>query len=102
LPVEILSTLTGWERAAGDRPAAGPGTRDTRETAMADHLDVPLEDATLMEEVELISTLMIAASEAEEPLEQAQIDRLLGVPDEDPDAASGSRLPRQPRGGSVH
>jgi hypothetical protein len=44
-----------------------------------DHLDVPLEDATLMEEVELISTLMIAASEAEGDLDQAQIDQLLGV-----------------------
>jgi hypothetical protein len=50
--------------------------------------------------VELISTLMIAASETEEPLEQAQIDRLLGVPDEGPDAPPGSRLPQQATGGS--
>jgi hypothetical protein len=46
-----------------------------------DQLDVPLEDATLLEEVELISTLMIAASENEEHLEASEIDRLLGVPD---------------------
>jgi hypothetical protein len=66
---------------------------------MADHLDVPLEDATLMEEVELISTLMIAASETEGQLEQNQIDRLLGVPD---DAGGTSRtvLPHQPNRGS--
>ena len=51
---------------------------------MADHLDVPLEDAVLMEEVELISTLMIAASETEGQLDQTQIDVLLGVPDQDP------------------
>jgi hypothetical protein len=44
-----------------------------------DHLDVPLEDATLLEEVELISALMIAASEAEEQLDRSEIDRLLGV-----------------------
>ena len=46
---------------------------------MADHLDVPLEDATLLEEVELISTLMIAASDHDEHLDQQQIDRLLGL-----------------------
>jgi hypothetical protein len=46
---------------------------------MGDHLDVPLEDATLLEEVELISALMIAASEAEDRLDRSEIDRLLGV-----------------------
>jgi hypothetical protein len=54
---------------------------------MDDHLDVPLEDSVLMEEVELISTLMIAASEAEGALEQSQIDELLGLDHEStPDA----------------
>ena len=47
---------------------------------MDDQLDVPLEDAVLMEEVELISTLMIAASENEGHLKPTEIDRLLGVP----------------------
>jgi hypothetical protein len=66
---------------------------------MADHLDVPLEDATLMEEVELISTLMIAASETEGQLEQNQIDRLLGVPHDEPaSGSSGTVLPQQIRG----
>lgn len=46
---------------------------------MADHLDVPLEDSALLEEVELISTLMIAASENDKHLDQEQIDTLLGV-----------------------
>ena len=46
---------------------------------MGDHLDVPLEDATLLEEVELISALMIAASEADERLDEREIDRLLGL-----------------------
>ncbi len=69
---------------------------------MADHLDVPLEDATLLEEVELISTLMIAASEAEAPLEQKQIDRLLGVEDDEPAGAPvGAVLPQQPNAGSA-
>jgi len=65
---------------------------------MADHLDVPLEDATLMEEVELISTLMIAASETEGQLEQNQIDRLLGVPDDA--GGTSSAVPHQPNRGS--
>jgi hypothetical protein len=46
---------------------------------VADHLDVPLEDAALLEEVELISTVMIGASEEDEHLDQEQIDELLGV-----------------------
>jgi len=44
-----------------------------------DQLDVPLEDPTLLEEVELISALMIAASESAERLCQDEIDSLLGV-----------------------
>jgi hypothetical protein len=46
-----------------------------------DQLDVPLEDSALLEEVELISTLIIAASENDGHLDQGQIDRLLGVPE---------------------
>ena len=57
---------------------------------MVDHLDVPLEDAALLEEVELISALMIAASEREEHLEQSEIDDLLGL--------SGAELPPRARG----
>jgi hypothetical protein len=67
---------------------------------MADHLDVPLEDAVLMEEVELISTLMIAASETEGQLDQDQIDRLLGVPDDATRGLSRTVLPQQHHGGS--
>ena len=59
-------------------------------THVVDHLDVPLEDAVLMEEVELISTLMIAASDHDEHLDQEQIDRLLGL--------SGANLPEQHSG----
>ena len=58
-----------------------------------DHLDVPLEDAALLEEVELISTLMIAASEHDEHLDQSEIDDLLGL--------SGAEMPRQPHGRSA-
>jgi hypothetical protein len=46
---------------------------------VGDHLDVPLEDAALLEEVELISALMIAASESDEKLDAHEIDRLLGI-----------------------
>jgi len=46
---------------------------------MADQLDVPLEDAVLLEEVELVSALMIAASDTEGHLDQDSIDKLLGI-----------------------
>jgi hypothetical protein len=47
--------------------------------ALGDELDVPLEDPVLLEEVELLSSLMIQAGAAEEPLDQAEVDRLLGI-----------------------
>ena len=61
-------------------PIASAETRQGDESKLPDHLDVPLEDEVLLEEVELISTLMIAATEADDRLDQTQIDRLLGVP----------------------
>jgi hypothetical protein len=44
-----------------------------------DQFDVSLEDDDLLGEVELTTTLIIAASEADEHLDQDEIDRLLGV-----------------------
>ena len=44
-----------------------------------DKLNVPLEDAELLAEVELTTNLIIAASESEANLSQDEIDRLLGV-----------------------
>ncbi len=44
-----------------------------------DQLNVPLEDAELLAEVELTTNLIIAASEADAPLDQAEVDRLLGL-----------------------
>jgi hypothetical protein len=44
-----------------------------------DQLDVPLEDAELLAEVELTTNLIIAASESDAALSQAEVDRLLGL-----------------------
>ena len=44
-----------------------------------DQFDVTLEDADLLGEVELTTNLIIAASEADEHLTTAEIDRILGV-----------------------
>ena len=46
---------------------------------MHDQFDVTLEDGDLLGEVELTTTLIIAASESEEHLSQEEIDHLLGV-----------------------
>ena len=45
----------------------------------SDELDVPLEDPVQMEEVELLSSLMIQAGANDAPLDQAEVDRLLGI-----------------------
>lgn len=55
---------------------------------MDDQLDVPLEDAELLAEVELTTNLIIAASASAQPLSEAEIDELLGVP-------PGSAFPTQ-------
>lgn len=46
---------------------------------MHDQFDVSLEDRDLLVEVELTTSLIIAASEAEEHLSAEQIDEILGV-----------------------
>ena len=46
---------------------------------MHDQFDVTLEDADLLREVELTTNLIIAASEADEHMTSAEIDRILGL-----------------------
>lgn len=46
---------------------------------MHDQFDVTLEDGDLLNEVELTTTLIIAASESDEHLTTEQIDALLGI-----------------------
>ena len=58
---------------------------------MDDQLNVPLEDAELLAEVELTTNLIIAASESEARLPQAEVDRLLGLDGE----SAGPSLPVQ-------
>lgn len=54
---------------------------------MSDQFDVSLEDPDLLGEVEMTTNLIIAASEAAGPLDQDEIDAILGVvPQADPDA----------------
>ncbi len=62
---------------------------------MDDQLNVPLEDAELLAEVELTTNLIIAASESEATLPQDEVDRLLGLGD---DAEDRQSIPsQQPR-----
>ena len=53
-----------------------------------DQFDVSLEDADLLGEVELTTNLIIAASEVDEHLTDAQIDEILGVSSTDDGDAS--------------
>ncbi|HET6625881.1 MAG TPA: hypothetical protein VFG63_05790 [Nocardioidaceae bacterium] len=59
---------------------------------MDDQLNVPLEDAELLAEVELTTNLIIAASEAEATLTEAEVDEILGV---DGDAEETGTIPSQ-------
>ncbi len=44
-----------------------------------DPFDVELEDADLLDEVDLTTNLIAAANQAEEHLSSSEIDRLLGL-----------------------
>lgn len=46
---------------------------------MYDPFDVTLEDGDLLGEVEMTTTLIVAASESEGPLSVTEIDDILGV-----------------------
>ena len=62
------------------KQVSGTGAWTVRRGAnVHDQFDVTLEDGDLLGEVELTTTLIIAASEADEHLTQAEIDHLLGV-----------------------
>jgi len=64
-----------------------------RSSVMDDKLNVPLEDAELLAEVELTTNLIIAASESEAILSQEQVDALLGVDTEEPQIPTQQRRP---------
>lgn len=64
----------------GACPAAGQGMLPRREEhSVHDQFDVTLEDQELLDEVDLTTSLIIAASESDTALSQAQIDEILGV-----------------------
>jgi len=60
------------------RSSCPTGEADRRVT-VHDQFDVTLEDGDLLGEVELTTTLIIAASESDDHLSQDEIDRLLGI-----------------------
>jgi hypothetical protein len=64
-----------------------------RSSVMDDKLNVPLEDAELLAEVELTTNLIIAASESDAILSQEQVDALLGVDTEEPQIPTQQRRP---------
>ena len=63
-----------------------------RSGVVDDKLNVPLEDAELLAEVELTTNLIIAASESEAKLSQAEVDVLLGL-----QVDGRGQIPPQPR-----
>lgn len=46
---------------------------------MSEPLDVRLRDQQALDEIEMTSDLMIAASEHEGPLTEGQVDEILGI-----------------------
>jgi hypothetical protein len=57
---------------------------DSGSNLVDDQLNVPLEDAELLAEVEMTTNLIIAASESDSNLPQDIVDQVLGVDRSDP------------------
>ncbi|KRF20939.1 hypothetical protein ASG90_00505 [Nocardioides sp. Soil797] len=57
-----------------------------RKHSVHDQFDVTLEDQELLDEVDLTTSLIIAASESDTALSQEQIDEILGVVPVDPES----------------
>ncbi len=70
---------SGGTRATGTTPLHVDEHSRDREDQVYDQFDVTLEDVDLLGEVELTTNLIIAASETDERLSTAEIDRILGV-----------------------
>ena len=70
------SNVRGRLRATA--PSCDLGTVQ-RGVAVPDQFDVSLEDSDLLGEVELTTNLIIAASETDDHLTDAEIDEILGV-----------------------
>lgn len=49
---------------------------------MNDQLDVNVQDAEVLAEIEMMTNLIIATSESEGPLPQQRIDEILGLDEE--------------------
>jgi hypothetical protein len=69
---------------------------EERSRVVDDQLNVPLEDAELLAEVELTTNLIIAASEAEATLTQSEVDQILGVESPEGNAPIPSQQKREP------
>ncbi|MGH3447137.1 MAG: hypothetical protein ACRDQA_01675 [Nocardioidaceae bacterium] len=48
-----------------------------------DHLDVDVHDAEVLNEIDMMTNLIIATSASDGPLPQQRIDEILGVPTDD-------------------
>jgi hypothetical protein len=69
----VIRPECGFLPSSADR-----AQHDRTEPVVHDQFNVPLEDAELLGEVQLLTDLIIAATDAAGPLEELAIDRLLG------------------------
>jgi hypothetical protein len=69
--VTLWEIGSGYRHDSDDPPSSG--------ALMPQPLDQRLRDDTVLDEIELTSRLMIAATELGRPLSQREVDEILGV-----------------------
>lgn len=78
-----LATVGEWAAAHGHPDAAcvDDDPMSPREAEQVnDQLDVSVHDSEVLDEIEMMTNLIIATSESDGPLSQPRIDAILGLP----------------------
>ncbi len=81
-----LRLSASQRRFLGVNVAADDPERPRKAKSVNDMLDVKVHDTQVLDEIEMMTNLIIATSEADGPLSQGQIDTILGVREDAPHA----------------
>ena len=86
-PVRAAVTLrlsASQRRFLGVRVAADDPEPPRKARSVNDQLDVNVHDTQVLDEIEMMTNLIIATSETDGPLSQGEIDTILGVEEDAP------------------
>lgn len=81
-PATLAETSADQEGQLGVTAVSNEPPSPWKAEQVNDQLDVDIHDANVLNEIEMMTNLIIATSESDGPLTQNQIDLILGVSDD--------------------